>query len=575
MANFAPPISRDGFVYHGQLFADVGNLNRHPRASIQDLTELLRPNKPTKDSQAKDQVGHWYFAQLKHYGLPTTKDKNAAKVRLLKAINERQIEVPKDVKKLEGQLKKEYDAANKKAKAELKGGGSTPVPPATTAPAKTTTKRKRTDEDAAPKKAPAKKKAASTSTRMPAMPGSSISVGSNGGININIAYQEFLGNVGDTQGAAKKKKTATAAKDTTTAKSTTTKGSASKSTSSTASGQQSTAQKSTVQKSTAQKTAVQKSTAQKSTAQKATTQKTTKAGSAAKSTASSTKKSPVKSTAVPKETSPKTKKTTKKTAGPASEPTVQRRASGMIKQESDYLNSSSAATPFDNDISQFYNHDQTLNNITGIYDIQCTIEEDFPAHCENGCRLMLCREQGTGRVWGSFSWGPFFGVIQLNPGPPHFSQDSLSLGWRAKNLDNGRLEFGRGKTGVMVFRNKSEISGQLFDLFGNFVEFFGRRRDGPANCGFSPAQFAAEWEQYPAIAYGRNQPDDRQSYESEPNHGGYYESEPDDRDSYDSELDDGDHYDSEHDHGQLYNEDGELSPTGRYEMLMRESLGGW
>jgi len=32
-------------------------------------------------------VGHWYEAQLRHYGLPPTKDKNAAKVRLLGALN--------------------------------------------------------------------------------------------------------------------------------------------------------------------------------------------------------------------------------------------------------------------------------------------------------------------------------------------------------------------------------------------------------------------------------------------------------------------------------------------------------
>ncbi|KAF2491554.1 hypothetical protein BU16DRAFT_467962 [Lophium mytilinum] len=133
MSNFAPPISRDGFVYHGALYADVGNLNRHPRASITELTNMLRPKlsssgKSKTTETPKDQVGHWYFAQLKHYGLPMCKDKNAAKVRLLNALNSGGLEVPGEVKRLEGALKREYDAANRKAKAEMAKAEGTTAP---------------------------------------------------------------------------------------------------------------------------------------------------------------------------------------------------------------------------------------------------------------------------------------------------------------------------------------------------------------------------------------------------------------------------------------------------------------
>ncbi|KAF2085972.1 hypothetical protein K490DRAFT_67259 [Saccharata proteae CBS 121410] len=127
MTNLAPPISRDGFIYHGALYVDAGNLNRHPRASLDELTALLRPEKSSAPA-AKDQVGHWYVAQLKHYGLPTTKDKNAAKIRLLNALNSGDLKVPADVKKIESAMKKEYDAENRKAKAAAKaaeGAGST------------------------------------------------------------------------------------------------------------------------------------------------------------------------------------------------------------------------------------------------------------------------------------------------------------------------------------------------------------------------------------------------------------------------------------------------------------------
>lgn len=61
-----------------------------------------------------------YAAQLIHYGLPVTKDKNGAKVRLLNALNASKLEIPASVLKLEGELKKEWEGENRK----MKGGGA-------------------------------------------------------------------------------------------------------------------------------------------------------------------------------------------------------------------------------------------------------------------------------------------------------------------------------------------------------------------------------------------------------------------------------------------------------------------
>ena len=55
-----------------------------------------------------------YSTQLIHYGLPITKDKNAAKVRLLNALNQFKLEVPAWILKMEGELKKEWDKENNK-----------------------------------------------------------------------------------------------------------------------------------------------------------------------------------------------------------------------------------------------------------------------------------------------------------------------------------------------------------------------------------------------------------------------------------------------------------------------------
>ena len=93
---FAQPAVKDNFLYNGDLFVDVGNLNRHKRASVAEITEVLRPDlKNVKNAAAvKDPVGHWYEAQLIHYGLPPSKDKARAKMRLLENLNQSKLTVP-------------------------------------------------------------------------------------------------------------------------------------------------------------------------------------------------------------------------------------------------------------------------------------------------------------------------------------------------------------------------------------------------------------------------------------------------------------------------------------------------
>lgn len=115
MAAFAPPVHRDKFLYSSMLYADAENVNHHPRASIAELTSLLRPEAPkskkTKapeaNGPAKDPPWHYWTAQLIHYGLTSTKDKNAAKIRLLSVLNGNRLEVPGWIDKLEADLKKE------------------------------------------------------------------------------------------------------------------------------------------------------------------------------------------------------------------------------------------------------------------------------------------------------------------------------------------------------------------------------------------------------------------------------------------------------------------------------------
>lgn len=114
----ASEVKRGEFVYRDTLFVEVAENKRHTRASTTDLKELLLPKKGK--APVKDQVAHFYEAQLVHYGLPRTKDKNTAKVRLTTALVSDALRVPSDITKLGADLRKEFASNVRKAKAAEK-----------------------------------------------------------------------------------------------------------------------------------------------------------------------------------------------------------------------------------------------------------------------------------------------------------------------------------------------------------------------------------------------------------------------------------------------------------------------
>lgn len=112
-------------------------------------------------------MGHWYEAQLLHYGLAPSKNKAVAKVRLLDAVRGGGLKVPREILKVEGDLKREWKKKDKEAR---NGGGASAVGTAGTARAgaKSTAggnKRKRDGEESTPTpKATARKTKAANST---------------------------------------------------------------------------------------------------------------------------------------------------------------------------------------------------------------------------------------------------------------------------------------------------------------------------------------------------------------------------------------------------------------------------
>ncbi|WYZ43650.1 hypothetical protein EsH8_VII_000086 [Colletotrichum jinshuiense] len=106
----AAPVSRDGFSFAGDSFSVSASGHVHRRCSIPELKAHFEAL-----GNGKDHPGHWYEAQLLHYGLPPSKVKGTAKMRLLEAVNSGRMAVPAPIAALERELKKEYTAANKKA----------------------------------------------------------------------------------------------------------------------------------------------------------------------------------------------------------------------------------------------------------------------------------------------------------------------------------------------------------------------------------------------------------------------------------------------------------------------------
>ncbi|KPI39478.1 uncharacterized protein AB675_4961 [Cyphellophora attinorum] len=109
----AAEIRRGDFVYRDTLFIDLGQAKRHARASESELRRLLLPKRSSAPAD-KDQVAHYYEAQLLHYGLPRTKDKNLAKVRLTQALNMGSLKLPAWVSQTEKDMRKEWLAALKR-----------------------------------------------------------------------------------------------------------------------------------------------------------------------------------------------------------------------------------------------------------------------------------------------------------------------------------------------------------------------------------------------------------------------------------------------------------------------------
>ncbi|CAI7645077.1 unnamed protein product [Penicillium glandicola] len=103
-------------VYHGHWSFDTDTFYVassdgyvHPRASYSELDNIF--SAPIGDSEVRntpDHEGHWYEAQLLHFGLAPTKNKAEAKMRLMDAFQDDTLDIPDEILQIETTLSRDW-----------------------------------------------------------------------------------------------------------------------------------------------------------------------------------------------------------------------------------------------------------------------------------------------------------------------------------------------------------------------------------------------------------------------------------------------------------------------------------
>ncbi|RDI76426.1 hypothetical protein Vi05172_g13591 [Venturia inaequalis] len=442
-----PPATKDEFSYSIDSFFVEASGHNHRRATASELEAIFHPKKSSET--VKDPVGHWYEAQLRHYGLAPSKNKAVAKTRLLDAVNAGKLEVPKDIKAVESQLAKEWAKKHREARAAIKKAESGASKETTTPKeTKATSKKRKADANDEPLTQSAAKKSAKAAPKK------------------EKAIPPTKSPKPPTKGASKD---ATAAKTT-----------------------------------TGSKTAATKPKAVKNTAPEASPTKSKPAKSASSKPTQSTTK---------KETEPRTKQTARRggtTLSGRGRPQTARRggsSSGASRQshgfkveddehsikEEDtngssdemdyqYVNDSNPPTPVFG----------SLGLLNGTYDITCDDLRQWSMYDDAEFTLIMAL-QGT-EIWMEYDFGMFSGIMHLSRRPYEASDARLELNWRGVENSEGVITYS-GESGWIRFLGNGNIDGMI-PCYGD-AKFSGTRISGNATrSDRSAASMREEWDGY-------------------------------------------------------------------------------
>lgn len=137
----------------------------------------------------------------------------------------------------------------------------------------------------------------------------------------------------------------------------------------------------------------------------------------------------------------------------------------------------------------------SLGLISGIYDLSCpTVEGEWS--CAD-LTLTLSLEGTT--VWGAYDLGMFSGIIFLPERPWQASNEPLPFTWRGRENGEGEMSFGNNCQGEMYFLGNGNIEGWI-NVYGQ-CSFTGVRRPEAGTAVMPARSMRVEWEGYDERAY--------------------------------------------------------------------------
>ena len=414
-------------------------MSRHRRATVPELRAILRPS-DTTDHKLEDPVGHWWEAQLLHYGLKPSKTKAVAKTRLLDALNKGTLGVPDHIAKLEAEMKRQWSKKEREAKAELKKSKcETSTKTTTTATSTTAGKKRKTESDgnAAPS-VPAKKSKSTT-----AKPKGPQSVASS------------------VKAAANKPKPAT-------------------------------------KKTPPEKPAATESTRPKS---KASTAKSSAPKAAAKNSKLATAQSSAPPSSTPRTKQTARKSAPSRANLPFLDDfysddykSDQTDDNAISESPPDY---ESVIRDSGHSSSQ---NGSRLGLLNGRYEIDCPDLEQWDAYDGYPFSLILTLEGSS--LWGAYDFGMHSGILHLPRRPYTASDERYEFRWRGRENSEGEMSFGDDNVGWIEFLGNGVISGMI-NCYGEAM-FQGQRVSGDQTRSERDARsMKDEWDSYNEREYDR------------------------------------------------------------------------
>ena len=495
MAQNRPP-AMDIFSFAGDsLFVEASGNNLHRRATAPELQAHF--------AAAEDQPGHWYEAQLHHYGLKPSKAKGTAKMRLYEAVKKGDLAVPAHLLSLEADLKREWKAQGRTAKAWAKATATaakqTAKPPlmttglSTSSPKPPPASKKR---KASPEPATSNKKTKQTATTSAGPPRKMQTArrggGTFGGFSGPIAGRQVQ--VEKSDGAKNVKKPI---KDET-----------------------------------------------KKPVKKAAENPTKKQVKEARITAKTQVKKEIKKPAkkqVKKEAEKPTKKQVKKEVEKPAKKRIKKEVKVEVKEEEDdvimyeveeYDEDESSEDGYDEDIEDGRDErdedesdedecDENGEDITrmaqptgrrlgllnGRYEIRCTWTSSsyYPEEDASGTLILTLDRQ---ELWGSIQIAGITGVMHFGTRPFEAADDHIDFNWRGHIPDDDGFDefhdmYYRSRESYMAFPGNGEIRGSFeYDpQRGNYFTFEGQRLPGQGTASeFSPFDMRRRWAELGHLA---------------------------------------------------------------------------